>query len=188
MGYHAIRLTPNTQKLCTIVFPWGKYSYFRLPMGIADSPDIFQIKINQLMNGLDYVRAYLDDNLIKTKNAYEDHLSIFDTALQKLHAANSKVNIEESTFATTLFEYLGYHIMMSGICPLTSKVKVIQQLKPPKTLKQLRSLLGLINYYCNMWKQRSHILTLLTESKKVPRGSKSFKWEEAQNKAFQESN
>jgi hypothetical protein len=85
-----------------------------------------------------------------------------------------------------LFEYLGYHIKTSGICPLTSKVEAIQQHKLPKTLKQLRSLLGLINYYRNMWKQRSHILTPLTELTKVLRRSKSFKWEEAQDKAFQE--
>jgi hypothetical protein len=75
---------------------------------------------------------------------------------------------------------------MSGICPLTSKVEAIQQLKAPKTLKQLRSLLGLINYYCNMWKLRSQKLTLLTELIKDPRGSKSFKWEEAYDKALQE--
>jgi hypothetical protein len=27
MGYYTIRLSPQAQKLCTIVFPWGKYSY-----------------------------------------------------------------------------------------------------------------------------------------------------------------
>ena len=55
MGYYALRLTPNAQKLCTIVFPWGKYSYLRFPMGIANSHGIFQSKINQLIEGLDYV-------------------------------------------------------------------------------------------------------------------------------------
>jgi hypothetical protein len=85
-----------------------------------------------------------------------------------------------------LFEYLDYHIATSSIRPLTSKVEEIQQLKLTNTLKQLRSLLGLINYCRNMWKQRSHILTPLTELTKVPRGSKLFKWEEAQDKAFQE--
>jgi hypothetical protein len=95
MGYYAIRLTPNAQKLCTIVFPWGKYSYLRLPMGIANSPDILQSKINQLMDGLDYVQAYLDDIFIVTKN-YEDHLRKLDTVLQKLHTANLKNNIEKA--------------------------------------------------------------------------------------------
>ncbi len=44
MGYYTIRLDPDASKICTIIFPWGKYSYKRLPMGIAGSPDIFQEK------------------------------------------------------------------------------------------------------------------------------------------------
>ena len=42
MGYYTIRLDPDASKICTIIFPWGKYSYLRLPMGVAGSPDIFQ--------------------------------------------------------------------------------------------------------------------------------------------------
>jgi hypothetical protein len=41
MGYYTIRLDPDASKICTIIFPWGKYSYKRLLMGIAGSPDIF---------------------------------------------------------------------------------------------------------------------------------------------------
>jgi hypothetical protein len=41
MGYCTIRLDLDASKVCTIIFPWGKYSYKRLPMGIAGSPDIF---------------------------------------------------------------------------------------------------------------------------------------------------
>eukprot|EP00804_Cyclotella_cryptica_P012612 CCRYP_014725-RA/>CCRYP_014725-RA protein AED:0.39 eAED:0.39 QI:0/0/0/1/0/0/2/0/167 len=46
MGYYTIRLDPNSSKICTLIFPWGKYSYLRLPVGIAGSPDIFQAKID----------------------------------------------------------------------------------------------------------------------------------------------
>jgi hypothetical protein len=42
MGYYTIRLDPDASKIYTIIFPWGKYSFKRLPMGIAGSPDIFQ--------------------------------------------------------------------------------------------------------------------------------------------------
>ena len=126
MGYYALRLTPNAQKLCRIV----KFSYLRLPLGIANSPDIFRSKINQLMDALDYVRAYLDDILIVTKNTYDNHLSKLGTLLQALHAASLKVKIEKRPFATTSLEYLGYHITTSGIRPLTSKVEAIQRLKP----------------------------------------------------------
>ena len=44
MGYYTIRLDPDASKICTIIFPWGKYSYLKLPMGIAGSPDIFRQK------------------------------------------------------------------------------------------------------------------------------------------------
>jgi hypothetical protein len=46
---------------------WGKYSYKRLPMGIAGSPNIFQEKMSDLMVTLEFVRTYLDDLLIITK-------------------------------------------------------------------------------------------------------------------------
>ena len=35
MGYYTIRLNLDTQKICTIIPPWGKYLYLRLPMGIS---------------------------------------------------------------------------------------------------------------------------------------------------------
>jgi hypothetical protein len=50
MGYYTIRLDPDASKICTIIFPWEKYSYKQLPMGIADSPDIFQGKMSELWN------------------------------------------------------------------------------------------------------------------------------------------
>ncbi len=40
MGYYTIRLGPTAAKMCTIIFPWGKYSYQRLPMGFSGLADI----------------------------------------------------------------------------------------------------------------------------------------------------
>jgi hypothetical protein len=39
----------------------GKYSYLRLLMGIAGSPDIFEAKMSELMVALEFVRTYLDE-------------------------------------------------------------------------------------------------------------------------------
>jgi hypothetical protein len=69
-------------KICTIVFPWGKYSYKRLPMGIAGSPDIFQGNMLELMESLEYVRAYLDDLLCISKLSVEDHLEKLEEVLR----------------------------------------------------------------------------------------------------------
>jgi hypothetical protein len=57
MGYYTIRLDPDASKICTIIFPWSKYSYLRLPMGIACSPDIFRAKMSELMASLEFVRT-----------------------------------------------------------------------------------------------------------------------------------
>ena len=72
MGYYAIHFDPDASKICTIIFPWGEYSYLRLPMGIAGSPDIFQAKMSELMV-LEFIRTYLDDFLCITKASLDNH-------------------------------------------------------------------------------------------------------------------
>ncbi len=55
MGHYTIRLDPTASKMCTIIFPWGKYSYKRLPMGLGGSAKIFQAQIIDLMASLKFV-------------------------------------------------------------------------------------------------------------------------------------
>ena len=59
MGYYHIRISENTSNLCTIIMPWGKYNYKCLPMGIANPPDIFQQKMNDLFHGFRFILAYI---------------------------------------------------------------------------------------------------------------------------------
>ena len=110
MGYYHIELTPNSKGLCTIVLPWGKYEYQRLPMGLCNSPDIFQEKMSSLMAGLEFVRAYIDDLLIISKDTFEDHLDKLETVLKRLQEAGLKVNAKKSFFGRGELEYLGYWI------------------------------------------------------------------------------
>jgi hypothetical protein len=55
MGYYTIRLDQKASEMCTIVFPWGKYSYKRLLMGFGSSADIFQAQMMDLLASLEYV-------------------------------------------------------------------------------------------------------------------------------------
>jgi hypothetical protein len=55
MGYYTIRFDPTASKMCTITYPWVKYSYKRLPMGFRGSADIFQAQIMDLMASLEFV-------------------------------------------------------------------------------------------------------------------------------------
>jgi hypothetical protein len=74
MGYYTFKLDSDTQKLCTIVTPFGKYQYLRLPMVISCSTDIFQEKMSDLMQHLNFLRSYLDDLLVILCSTFEDHL------------------------------------------------------------------------------------------------------------------
>ena len=53
-------------------------------MGLCNSPDIFQEKMNELFNGLDYVRTYIDDLLIISNKSCEDRMETLDKVLSKL--------------------------------------------------------------------------------------------------------
>ena len=85
MGYYHISLSPNSSKLCTIVLPWGKYEYLKLPMVLCNSPDIFQDKINELFPELEKVKAYIDDFLVITNHSFDDHLTEVSKFLKKLN-------------------------------------------------------------------------------------------------------
>ena len=194
MGYYTIRLDPDASKICTIIFPWGKYSYKRLPMGIAGSPDIFQSKMSDLMMSLEYVRTYLDDLLIISKESLGNHLEMLRLVLIKLREAGLKVNANKSKFCALEIEYLGYILTREGIKPQTKKVQSILALHPPSNVKELRRFLGMVQYYRDMWKNRSEMLTPLTDlvgqcgqtkvtkakgTKKVP-----WHWDEVHQRAF----
>ena len=72
--YYHIRLTENTSNLCTIFLPWRKYCYKRLPMVIADYPDIFQQNIIDLFHVFEFIRACIDNFLILTKVYWKNHV------------------------------------------------------------------------------------------------------------------
>ena len=144
-------------------------------MGLSNAPDIFQEKMNSLMEGLEFARAYIDDVLVISKQSFEEHLENLEQVLTCLAETGLKVNITKCKFCQTELEYLGYTINREGVKPIMKKVEAILQLQPPKTWKKLRSFIGMVNYYRDVWPMRAHILAPLSKltSNKVP-----YKWTE----------
>jgi hypothetical protein len=60
--------------MCTIIFPWGKYSDERLHMGFGGSVHIFQAQIMDLMVSLEFVQEYMDALLITMRGVLDKHL------------------------------------------------------------------------------------------------------------------
>ncbi len=84
-------------------------------MGIAGSPDIFQEKMLELMESLEFVKAYLDALLCISKLSLEDHLDKLEVVLRRLRDAGLKVNAAKSSFCALEIEYLGYVLTRDGI-------------------------------------------------------------------------
>jgi dihydroorotate dehydrogenase len=108
MGYYHIKLDADAQNLYTIVFPWGKYKYKRLPIGIKIAPDVFQNVMSKLVQDMEYAKTYLDDLLILTNSSFKDHLLTLEMVLarQQLSTAGMRVNIFKSKFFAEQIEYL----------------------------------------------------------------------------------
>ena len=162
MGYYHIPLDEASQALCTTILPWGKYRYKRLPMGIKNSPNIFQSIMMDLLGDLEYTRSYIDDILITSSGSFEDHLEKLKEVLTHLEKAGFRANVRKCFFGESQLEYLGYHLTRKGIQPQPKKVEAILRLSPPKNKRQLRHFLGLVNYYRDMWKRHSHVLAPLS--------------------------
>jgi hypothetical protein len=116
MGYYTIRLDSTASRICAIIFPWSKYSYKRLLMGIAGSPDIFQSNMSKLMATLEFVKTYLDDFLCITKGNSKDHLSKLREVFNKLQEAGLKVNANKLKFCAIEME--------SVVKPKSQKLRV----------------------------------------------------------------
>ena len=99
------------------------------------------------MEELEFMRVYLDDLLVISIGTYEDHLENLDEVLFKLKKAGVKVNLRNSFLACTETDNLRYGVTKEGIKPQPKKITAMLALKPPKTVKQLKGLLGMVQYY-----------------------------------------
>jgi hypothetical protein len=131
-------------------------------MGIAGSPDIFQAKMMELMESLEYEQGYIDDLLCISRGSLEDHLEKLEEVLKQLCEVDLKVNAEKLVFCALEIEYLGYILTRDGIKPQKSKVQTILAIELPKGVKQLRHFLGMVQYYRDLWTRWSDMLAPLT--------------------------
>ena len=135
----------------------------KMPMGLQILADIFQREMSKLFFDLDFVLVYIDDVLIVTKGTYEDHLQKLKIVLTRMRGKGAQLNAKKSFFARDEVEYLGYIINKQGLRPQPSKIKAIINMKIPKTVKELRGFVGLVNFYRELWRKRAHCMTPLTQ-------------------------
>ena len=115
------------------------------------------------MSGLEYVRTYLDDLLILSNGNFKNHLFKVGAVLTRLKNAGLKVHVKKSTFGASSVDYLGYVITRAGLRPQQKRIRAILDLAVPKTVREVKRLLGIVQYYRDLWPERSRTLAPLYE-------------------------
>ena len=106
-GYHHIGLSPGAQLKSAFVTPFGKYKFKKVPFGLTQAPTYFQQLINQILDGLTFAFAYLDDILIYSKTP-KHHLKHLKIVFQRLKQADLKLKLKKCELFRSELHYLGH--------------------------------------------------------------------------------
>lgn len=147
-GYYQLRLAPEDAPKTGFRCPLGHYQFTVLSMGLANSPATFQAAMNTIFSDYlhDFVVVYLDDILIFSKNE-DDHFKHMTLVLDKLREHNLYANAKKCEFLTPELEFLGHIVGKDGIKVDPKKTASVQNWPKPTTTQELRSFLGLANYF-----------------------------------------
>jgi hypothetical protein len=181
MGYYSMPLDEEAKKLCVISLPWGLYRYEVLPQGIKPATDIFQQRMNALHYDLNDVDTFLDDIMALGYSTFDDHLAQITAVLTRLLAAGMQVNAGKCKWFHHSVTYLGFIITREGIKPQPEKIQGILNMRQPKTQREVRRFVGMINFYRDLYPKRAETLAPLTA---LCGQNKKFHWAAEHELAF----
>ena len=180
-AYNQIELDEESKKLVTVNTSKGLYHYNRLPFGVSSAPAIFQRTMENILRGIPSVSVYIDDILITGKTS-DEHLHNLEAVLSRLEEVGVRLKRSKCAFMLPSVEYLGHCISERGLQPTGKKVKAIQSAPAPTNLTQLKSFLGLINYYCKFLPNLSDTLSPLY---RLLQKKAQWQWGKEQQAAFE---
>ena len=181
-AYQQVVLDDKSKEMVTINTHKGLYKVNRLPFGVASAPSMFQRIMESIIQGLPQVCVYIDDILVSGKTT-EEHVKNLEAVLTRLEEAGLRLRHDKCSFMLSEVEYLGYIISAKGLQPTTKKVEAVQKAPAPTDVSQLKSFLGLINYYGKFLPDLSHVLSPLY---RLLQKETKWAWGETQQKAFKE--
>ncbi|KAJ8885861.1 hypothetical protein PR048_012067 [Dryococelus australis] len=136
----------SSRKFLTINTICGLYVYNRLCFGLSSASAIFQSVIDKILEGIKYCSAYQDDILIGGKD-YNSCKSVLYATLNWLNDYNVKINTQKSEFFVKSLEMLGYVLIADDLSTCKSKTEKLINTNGLQNVTQLKSYLGLLNYY-----------------------------------------
>jgi hypothetical protein len=147
-GYHQLAIAAEDRPKTAFKTHKGLYEYKVLPMGLSNAPATFQRAMNHIFAPFlgKFVLVYLDDILVFSKTA-EDHLVHLDAVLAQMDKYKLYTKLPKCTFNATEVKFLGHIVGRNSVKPDPQKVQAVQDWAEPRDVSQLRSFLGLTNYF-----------------------------------------
>ncbi|GBG92248.1 hypothetical protein CBR_g55017 [Chara braunii] len=162
-GYHQIEMAEEDVYKTTFKTRYETYEFLVMPFGLCNALGTFQTEMHRIFRPyLDkFMVVYLDDILVFNKTAREhaEHLAL---VLQSLCDNQYKINREKSSFGVPSVIYPGHVISGDGLAPEAAKLAAIQEWPQPRTVRDVRSFMGLASYYRKFVRNFSVVAAPLT--------------------------
>lgn len=145
-GYHQIELEPESRKITTFATHKGLFRYKRLMFGLTSAPEIYQHVIQQTLHGCPSTKNISDDIIVHGKDHADDDANLQKT-LQRIKEKGLTLNKEKCVFGVPQLTFFGSVVSADGVAPDGKKVEAIKGARAPSNAAEVRSFLGLVNYY-----------------------------------------
>ncbi len=149
-------------------------------------PYFTQETMENIFRNINDAEVYINDIGAFSPN-WEHHLQLLHTILTKLQENGFTINPLKCNWAVKETDWLGYWLTPTGLKPWKKKIDAVLNMEAPKMLKELPGLIGMVNYYRNMWPHQAHILsplTLQTGAPKKGQHQQKYVWTEEMQAAF----
>ena len=145
--------------------PFGLFEFLRMPYGLKNSAQTFQRYMDEVLHGIDNVHCYVDDIIIATDTP-EEHIQTLQKVFVRLQEYGIRLNESKCEWYRTSLEYLGHKISHDSIQPTNKKIEAIKQFKEPTTVRELKSFLGMIEYYRRFFPSLADLIEPLNRHRK----------------------
>ena len=147
-AYMQFRLREEECERTAFKTPFGLYEFRVIPFGVTNAPQAFSAALSKIFQGFlgKFVLLYLNDILIFSRTP-EEHLQHLDMVLQRLEENRLYVKRSKCEFNMPEVHYLGHIVSADGIKVDPRKTQVVNEWPQPRNVKEVRSFLGLANYF-----------------------------------------
>ena len=142
-GYNQIEMYPDDEKHTSIRTPLGVYCYAVMPFGLKNVGTTYQRVMNTIFyKHIRKTMEYCVDDIAVKSGVKGDDIADLKTIFTIMWARQLKMNPTKSFLEVINHKFLGFVITSKGIHLDPKKVRAVQEMQPPRNLRELRELQG----------------------------------------------